>query len=106
MTSIADFRDVAIVALTDAGVSTPEADTDLLIGHVTGMSRGEVQAKALSGAQLRDEQVDELTEMLERRVAREPLQHITGRAYFRGLELGVGPGVFIPRPETEQVAQL
>lgn len=106
MTSIADFRDVAIVALTDAGISTPEADTDLLIGHITGMSRGEVQAKALAGAQLRDDQLDELTEMLERRVAREPLQHITGRAYFRGLELAVGPGVFIPRPETEQVAQL
>jgi release factor glutamine methyltransferase len=106
MTSIADFRDLAIVRLTDAGVATPEADSDLLIGHVLGMSRGEVQAKALVGAELRDDQVDELTELLERRIAREPLQHITGRAYFRGLELAVGPGVFIPRPETEQVAGL
>jgi release factor glutamine methyltransferase len=38
-----------------------------------------------------------------RREAREPLQHITGRAFFRYLELQVGPGVFVPRPETESV---
>jgi release factor glutamine methyltransferase len=105
MTTIADFRDLAITQLTDAGVATPEADADLLVGHVLDMSRGEVQAKALAGVELRNDQVDELTELLERRVAREPLQHITGRAYFRALTLAVGPGVFIPRPETEQVAQ-
>jgi release factor glutamine methyltransferase len=40
-------------------------------------------------------------EDVARREAREPLQHITGRAYFRYLELDVGPGVFVPRPETE-----
>ena len=38
---------------------------------------------------------------IARRAAREPLQHITGHAYFRYLELDVGPGVFVPRPETE-----
>ena len=43
---------------------------------------------------------------VDRRAAREPLQHITGRAPFRSLELAVGPGVFVPRPETELVAQL
>lgn len=42
---------------------------------------------------------------VDRRAKREPLQHITGVAYFRYLELAVGPGVFIPRPETELVAQ-
>ncbi|MEX0913439.1 MAG: HemK/PrmC family methyltransferase, partial [Demequina sp.] len=42
---------------------------------------------------------------LARRAQREPLQHITGVAHFRGLDLEVGPGVFIPRPETETVAQ-
>ncbi|MCF8605045.1 peptide chain release factor N(5)-glutamine methyltransferase [Gordonia sp. HY442] len=42
---------------------------------------------------------------LERRAAREPLQHITGRAWFDGLELAVGPGVFVPRPETELIAE-
>ena len=105
MTSLADFRNRAITSLTDAGVSTPEADADLLIGHVLDLSRGEVQAKAIAGVQLRAGQLDELEPMLDRRVAREPLQHITGLAYFRSLALHVGPGVFVPRPETEQVAQ-
>jgi len=105
MTGLAGFRDGAIVRLTDAGVPTPEVDTDLLIGHVLDLSRGEVQAKAIADVELRESEVDELNDMLERRVAREPLQHITGRAYFRSLTLAVGPGVFIPRPETEQVAQ-
>ena len=49
MTSIAELRDLAITRLTDAGVATPEADADLLIGHVLELSRGEVQAKAIAG---------------------------------------------------------
>jgi len=105
MTSIAELRDLAITRLTDAGVATPEADADLLIGHVLGLSRGEVQARAIAGAELRSDQLDELEPMLDRRIAREPLQHITGVSYFRSLALAVGPGVFVPRPETEQVAQ-
>jgi release factor glutamine methyltransferase len=105
MTSIAEFRASAIARLEAAGVLTPEVDAELLIGHVLNLSRGEVQAKAIAGVELRSAQFDELDEMLERRVAREPLQHITGRAYFRSLALAVGPGVFVPRPETEQVAQ-
>ena len=43
--------------------------------------------------------------MIARRAAREPLQYITGHAPFRYLDLEVGPGVFIPRPETETVVQ-
>jgi release factor glutamine methyltransferase len=105
MTSLAEFRAIAIARLEAAGVLTPEVDAELLIGHVLELSRGEVQAKAIAGAELRSDQFDELSAMLDRRVAREPLQHITGRAYFRSLTLAVGPGVFVPRPETEQVAQ-
>jgi len=105
MTSLAEFRATAIARLETAGVLTPEVDAELLIGHVLELSRGEVQAKAIAGAELRSDQYDELSSMLDRRVAREPLQHITGRAYFRSLTLAVGPGVFVPRPETEQVAQ-
>jgi release factor glutamine methyltransferase len=103
--SLSRFRDRAIVELTEAGVATPEADADLLIGHILDLSRGEVQAKAIAGVEIRSDQLDELEPMLARRVAREPLQHITGIAYFRSLALRVGPGVFVPRPETEQVAQ-
>ena len=105
MTSLKTFRNASIAKLEAAGVVTPEADTDLLIGSVLDLSRGEVQAKAIVDLELTNSQVDELTNLLDRRAAREPLQHITGVAYFRSLSLSVGPGVFVPRPETEQVAQ-
>jgi release factor glutamine methyltransferase len=105
MTNLAELRAAAILQLTTAGVTSPEADAELLIGHVLGMSRGEVQARAISGTELVPEKRDAITVLLDRRAGREPLQHITGVAYFRSIELAVGPGVFVPRPETEQVAQ-
>lgn len=88
------------------GIESATADAELLAGHVLGLSRGGVQAQILIGAELDESQAATLTELYGRRLAREPLQHITGTAYFRQLELGVGKGVFIPRPETEFVAQL
>ncbi|MDQ1572873.1 MAG: release factor glutamine methyltransferase [Actinomycetota bacterium] len=103
--TIAGFLRDATSALGEAGIQSPEIDAELLIGHVLGLSRGEVQARSITGGMLTDELVERLGKMVERRAAREPLQHITGRAYFRSLELTVGPGVFVPRPETEQVAQ-
>ncbi|GAA1735691.1 peptide chain release factor N(5)-glutamine methyltransferase [Microcella frigidaquae] len=102
---LAALRAHAIGVLAEAGVPSPEADADLLIGHVLGMSRGQVQAKALIGAPVDAEQVMTITEYIERRATREPAQHITGLAPFRTLELAVGPGVFVPRPETEFVVQ-
>jgi release factor glutamine methyltransferase len=104
--SIAEFRTAAIAELEAAGVPTPEVDTDLLIGYELTLTRGQVQAKAIAGAVLSDDEEDELRAMLGRRVHRMPVQHIIGRAYFRGLELTVNQGVFLPRPETEMVAQL
>lgn len=106
MTRVAELRSDAIDILSRAGVPSPEADAELLIGHVLGMSRGEVQAKALTGARVDAEQEPAIRRLVERRAAREPLQHITGRAAFRSMELAVGPGVFVPRPETEFVAQV
>ncbi|MDQ1563134.1 MAG: release factor glutamine methyltransferase, partial [Actinomycetota bacterium] len=103
--TITGFLRDATSALGEAGIQSPEIDAELLIGHVLGLSRGEVQARSITGGMLTDELVERLGKMVERRAAREPLQHITGRAYFRSLELAVGPGVFVPRPETEQVAQ-
>ncbi|TFD43305.1 peptide chain release factor N(5)-glutamine methyltransferase [Cryobacterium sp. TMT1-2-1] len=91
--------------LTLAGIADAEVDADLLIGHVLGLSRGRVQALAIIGTPLADTDAVAIRELLRRRALREPLQHITGRAPFRSLELQVGPGVFVPRPETEQVAQ-
>ena len=91
--------------LARAGVPSPDVDAELLIGFVLGMNRGEVQAKAITGTTVSTSEAAAITALTERRAGREPLQHITGRAPFRSLELAVGPGVFVPRPETEQVAQ-
>jgi release factor glutamine methyltransferase len=69
-------------------------DAELLLAHALGVPRSKLAA-------LDDVDAPTYTEAISRREAREPLQHITGRAPFRHLELAVGPGVFIPRPETE-----
>ena len=94
--------------LAGAGVPSPRVDAELLAAHLMGVatgttvSRGQVQAAAVLGRPA----PDRFDELVARRAAREPLQHLTGRAPFRGLELAVGPGVFVPRPETEQVAEV
>jgi release factor glutamine methyltransferase len=103
--TIAALRARAIDALAAAGIESPEVDAELLIGHVLGLSRGQVQAKSITGTAVSDADVTTIEAVVGRRAAREPLQHITGRAPFRSLDLAVGPGVFVPRPETEQVAQ-
>lgn len=103
--TISTLRARVIEALAAADIESPEADAELLIGHVLGLRRGEVQAKAITGAEVSEADARAIEDAVARRTAREPLQHITGRAPFRNLELSVGPGVFVPRPETEQVAQ-
>src|SRR5690606_21710779 len=97
--TLSSLRDEAARTLAAAGVDTPDADAELLIAHVLGLSRGEVQARAVMGTELTPAQGDAVVALVERRAAREPLQHITGVAPFRSLELAVGPGVFVPRPE-------
>ncbi|HEU4848981.1 MAG TPA: peptide chain release factor N(5)-glutamine methyltransferase [Terrimesophilobacter sp.] len=104
-TTIRALRDRAVAELAAAGVPDPEVDAELLIGHALGLGRGEVQARIAMDAVVGEEEAATLQPLVARRAAREPLQHLTGRAPFRNLELAVGPGVFIPRPETEQVAQ-
>ncbi|MFC6357404.1 peptide chain release factor N(5)-glutamine methyltransferase [Luethyella okanaganae] len=100
------LRQRAVDALTRAGVVDPEVDAELLIGHVAGLRRGELQARIVMEATIPSADAAAVDALVRRRASREPLQHITGRAPFRSLELAVGPGVFVPRPETEQVAQI
>lgn len=95
----------ATTVLEGAGIRNARVDAELLVGHVLGLSRGGVQAKAVTGAALSSDDSVTISGLVERRAAREPLQHITGTAAFRQLELAVGPGVFVPRPETETVVQ-
>lgn len=89
-----------------SGILDPRVDVEMLAAHVLGVSRGRVQSLAVTEAPLGRDDALAIVEAVERRAAREPLQHITGVAYFRSLELAVGPGVFVPRPETEFVAGL
>lgn len=88
-----------------AGIESALADAELLVGHVTGWTRGEVATKAFMGAELDADVVARIEQLAVRRESREPLQHITGEAPFRHLVLEVGPGVLVPRPETELVAE-
>ncbi|KZX21133.1 peptide chain release factor N(5)-glutamine methyltransferase [Rathayibacter tanaceti] len=96
----------AVGRLAAAHVPTPDVDAELLLGHVLGLGRGQLQARLITGLALDERAQAALESAIERRAAREPLQHITGVAPFRSLELAVGPGVFVPRPETEGVAQI
>lgn len=92
--------------LAAAGISDAQVDAELLIGHVLGMSRGAVQAQVVIGAEIASDASALVRALASRRAGREPLQHLTGLAAFRSLELEVGPGVFVPRPETELLAGL
>ncbi|MDY0909124.1 peptide chain release factor N(5)-glutamine methyltransferase [Microbacterium sp. CFBP9034] len=96
----------AVARLTDAGVPDPDVDAELLAAFALNTSRGGVQAAAVRGDVLEPDVRGRVEDLVARRVTREPLQHIIGTAPFRHLELRVGPGVFVPRPETEMVAQL
>lgn len=83
-----------------AGVETPRADVEWLLANLLNVDRMKLS--------LLDD-IDEnaraaFEQALLRRIAREPLQHIIGTAAFRTVELKVGPGVFVPRPETELLA--
>ena len=102
---LAGAVEAAVGVLHAAGVVSPRVDAELMLGHLLGLSRGQIQAKVVMDAELGPDILAQFTEMVERRAAREPLQHITGRAPFRSMELEIGPGAFVPRPETEQVAQ-
>ncbi|GAA2123992.1 peptide chain release factor N(5)-glutamine methyltransferase [Nocardioides bigeumensis] len=94
------IRSAAVARLEAAGVASPEHDADELLAHVLGTTRGRL---ALID-ELSDEQATAYDALVRRRAAREPLQHLTGTAAFRHVELQVGPGVFVPRPETELLA--
>lgn len=86
--------------LREAGVASPDHDAAELLAHVLGTTRGNLALVDEVPA----DRLGEYEALVARRVAREPLQHLTGVAYFRHVELRVGPGVFVPRPETELLA--
>jgi release factor glutamine methyltransferase len=97
VTSLRSLLDDATRRLTAAGVGSPRVDAELLLAHCLGVERSRLATM---------DDVDPVTAQafaaaVGRRAVREPLQHIVGRAAFRYLDLAVGPGAFVPRPETE-----
>jgi release factor glutamine methyltransferase len=98
MSLLLDEIALATARLAEAGVESPRTDAELIAAHVHNAKRSELHL-------VPDAEFDaQFWVDIGRRANREPLQHITGRAYFRYLELDVGPGVFVPRPETEVMA--
>ena len=95
MTLLLDEIALATARLAEAGVDSPRADAEIIAAHVHNVKRGELHTVPDSEFDAR------FWADIGRRENREPLQHITGRAYFRYLDLDVGSGVFVPRPETE-----
>jgi release factor glutamine methyltransferase len=93
--------------LAGAGVPSARHDAQALAAYLLGCSGAQVALAALRGDDVRlDGRLGErFAELVDERARRVPLQHLTGVAPFDGLELAVGPGVFVPRPETELVAR-
>lgn len=92
--------DHAHAALASAGVPSPRHDAEELAAFVIGCPRPRLHMVGDLSAGQRTV----FRELISRRASRVPLQHLTGSAPFRYLEIAVGPGVFVPRPETEAVA--
>jgi len=83
--------------LADAGVDSPRVDAEFLAAHVLGVERGRLPLIPLVDPSV----IDQLHQLVRRRATRIPLQHIIGWAAMGAVTVEVGPGVFVPRPETE-----
>jgi len=100
----ATVRDVLVDAerrLTAAGVPSPSVDSSSIVAFVLQTPRSRLFLHDPVG----DDQRVRIEHLVSRRLSRVPLQYLLGSAGFRRLELEVGPGVFIPRPETELVVE-
>lgn len=104
--SATDLRDgirAATARLREAGVASADVDAVELAAFVLGVEAGEVRRLLVLGGRTLPSRYAGL---VDERASRVPLQHLTGRAHFRHLTLSVGPGVFVPRPETEVLVDL
>lgn len=101
---VAELRRAIVAAadtLAEAGVASPRVDAEQLAAHAAGTSRGRL---SLVGA-LDEGFLDRYGRLVEARARRVPLQHLIGTAGFGPVDLQVGPGVFVPRPETEALLE-
>jgi release factor glutamine methyltransferase len=92
--------------LAESGIVSAEVDALELAAHVLRVEPWEVRRRMVLGGDLPASFEDTYAAQLAERARRIPLQHLTGRAHFRRITLAVGPGVFVPRPETEVLVDL
>jgi release factor glutamine methyltransferase len=101
---VREALDAAVDALTAAGVDDPRLDAEVMLAAAMGTDRAALYADPDS--KMEPAAAREFAEMVRRRVRREPVAYILGRAWFRQLELVVDGRVLIPRPETELLVEL
>jgi release factor glutamine methyltransferase len=92
--------DEATQALVDAGIDSPRSEARLLLAHALGISRDQTLMAVVT-----QEQANAFERLVARRVAREPFAYIAGKKEFWSLEFEVGPGVLVPRPDTETLIE-
>ena len=103
---LADVVARCTAALRDAGIDNAASEAVTLVAHAAGLTTSDVRSGMVTAKTVDDAVITDVDHLTARRRRREPLQHITGIAPFRFLELEVGEGVFVPRPETEVAAQI
>ena len=104
-TSLDEVLRASTDVLTQAGVSSPRHDAEALASFALGAERSAVRTWLALGVSINADQVSQIQVLVERRANREPLQHITGSTGFARIDLLVGPGVFVPRPESELLVE-
>lgn len=106
MSQVRQLLREAAQRLSDNGIHSADADAHRLLEHAWERSAEQVRRAALMGDPMPADVASTFEELVDERAQRVPLQHLTGRAPFRHIELEVGPGVFVPRPETELIVDL
>jgi release factor glutamine methyltransferase len=96
----------ALTTLREAGVPSPRVDAETLLAHVLNRDLSDLRRTLLLGEPVGEPDRAAYRMLVAQRALRVPLQHLTGEAHFRRLTLRVGPGVFVPRPETEGLVDL
>lgn len=101
--SIGEILRRSTAYLADRGSPSPRLDADLLLAHALGIER--IQLYTDADRPLTPPELDRARALIARRGRREPLAYLTGRRAFRRLHLEVGPGVLVPRPESEVLVE-
>jgi release factor glutamine methyltransferase len=102
MSSVAEALKLAAMKLAEIGIESSRLDARVLLAHVLGLSSNEV---VLSQQELTAEQQGAFDALLERRTTKESAAYIVGVKEFHGLEFEVGPGVLVPRPDSETLVE-